>query len=673
MKTWNQRLLTLALLAVILLTSAHLVDRYLGSLKVDLTEQNLYSLTPGTKEILARMSEEGVKPVDVKLFFSETTGKTLPKFVKDFIGYERYLRSLLGEFERAAGGKLNVEFIDPVTDSDEAQEAADYGLDGKMINQEGDLFYFGLSFETQTGSREAIEFLWPNEQENIEYEISKTLYRLLWPQAGKIGVLSSLEVFGSAQDPFMAQMLAAQGQQPTPQWVSMQLLQELYTVEQIDAAADTIDPEAYDLVVVIHPKDLPPKTLGALDEWVVRGGNTIVFLDPYSIADPPPQDPRQQMAALQYRPASNVAPLLAAWGLELVEDAFAVDLELAARRPVSLAGGAESILIDLAIGSEDAERVVSTDHPIMQGLGDLRLLLAGVLRTTADASEDVMRSPMVQTTDSGGVLTIRPGFGGDGLSYMDFNTPAKLRDAYAPAPEPVAISYLLTGRLPSAYPDGLEYPDREAERPPGLPPGVQLPPPADAVMLRREPVPEEERGEGAVLVFADVDFITDQLAFIQNPLGIVQAANDNHRVFLNSVDFLLGSEELMKVRAKKGLNRPFTLFDEIEEQAEVDTLERERQIRAEIESFQQELRDKQGAITTRNAALFEKQVQDDIDALNERIAQGNRELREIRKDRRQALERQESGVRFAVMGWMPLVVLAIGLWTLRRNRNKESS
>ena len=114
------------------------------------------------------------------------------------------------------------------------------------------------------------------------------------------------------------------------------------------------------------------------------------------------------------------------------------------------------------------------------------------------------------------------------------------------------------------------------------------------------------------------------------------------------------------------MSRPFVRFDEIEAQAELDTLDRERQIREEIETFQEELREKQGEITQRNAALFERKLQEEVDELNERILEGNRELRDIRKGRREALEREESMVRFAVIGWMPIVVLLVGLYRARR-------
>ncbi len=680
----QSRLLTLGLIALLAVLSIHTANEWLEGLRVDLTGDDLYSLTEGSRAILDRMQEEGVKPLEIRLYFSATAGKTLPKFVKDFIGYERYLRSLLGEYQRAAGGKIRVETIDPVPDSDAADLAAEDGLDGKLINQNGDLFYFGLAFETQTGSREAIPFLWPQEQENIEYQISKTIHGLLWPNRERVGVLSSLEVFGGAQDPFMAQMLAAQGRTPSQKWILIQVLEDLYEVSRVEANVDEISRDDYDLLVVIHPKDLPEKTVFAIDQWVAGGGNTLIFLDPYALGDTPPQNPQQPWLALQYEPASNLEPLLAAWGLELPANEFAADFELAARRPMSQFGASESVIIDLNVDASQDEDLLDDESPMLRGLVDLRFFLSGVLResdaaaseppgddegaSAGDASTGIERRPLIVTTSAGNTLEVLPGFGGDGdtLAYTDLNDGARLRDAFVAGDEALALAYVVRGRLPTAFPDGVDYPEREAERPPNLPPEIEVPPPDNVEIIHRDPLPEEERAEAAVVVFADVDFVHDQIAFLQNPFGIIQAANDNHKVVLNSIDYLLGSQELMAVRAKSGISRPFLRFDEIEAQAELDTLDRERQIREEIEAFQEELREKQGEITQRNAALFQKQLQDEVDELNERIAAANRELRDIRKGRREALEREESRVRFAVIGWMPIVVLFVGVYRIRR-------
>ncbi|HVR28578.1 MAG TPA: Gldg family protein [Thermoanaerobaculia bacterium] len=692
----NSRALTILLVAITSMLSIHVVLQLTQDLRADFTAEDLYSLSPGTERILERMNEEGTEPVEIRLYFSETSGKTLPRFIKDFVTYERYLRHLLREYQRAGEGKVEVRFVDPITDSDEEQDAVKDGVEGRPINQHGDKFFFGLVVETRTGSKEAIPFLWPNEQESIEYEITKRISSLLWPASKRIGVLSSLEVFGGGDDPYMAQMLAAQGRTPAQKWISIQLLEEYYRVSRISPDTDQISHDDYDLVLVIHPKNLSQKTLWALDEWAVTGGKTIVFVDPYSIADQPPQNPQQPWMALQYEPASELDPLLAAWGLEMPPQTFAADLGLAVKRPTVRGGAAESVLVDLQVTETTREAVIG-EHPALKGIDNVRFFLAGVLREreggaaapeegrsggadpavgadpAGTESDGVRRLPLITTTATGSTIEIYPGFGGEGseLYYTDLNNAAKIRDRYRPGEAPVVLAWQITGRLPSAFPQGIELPSTAPPQPAGLPPGIELPPPEGTEMVRKEPVPEDRRAEGTVVVFSDVDLISDPLAFQRNILGIVTASNDNHRVLLNSVDHLLGAQELMQVRTARKLDRPFTRFDQIEAEAEQRTLERERDIREQIEGFQQELQAKQREITERNAALLQRRLQQDVDSLNERIQQGNAELREIRLERRATLEGQEQAVRRSVLGWMPALVLVLGLGVFVRRKRME--
>jgi ABC-type uncharacterized transport system involved in gliding motility auxiliary subunit len=660
--------ITLILLALIIVLGIHVVYQITAGARADVTEDDLFSLTEGTEQILEKMHTEGVKPIDIKLYFSLTNGKSLPKFIKQFIVYEDYVRSLLREYERAGKGKIRVQSYDPLTDSDEAQDATDFGLDGKPINQHGDLFFFGLVFMTQTGSKDRIEFLWPNEQENIEYEISKKVYSLLWPTEKRVAVLSSLDVVAE-DDPYMRQLMAAQGKRTKESWTIMQVLGEHYEVGRVDLDTDHISKDEYDLLLVVHPKNLNDKTLWAIDEWVTTGGNAIIMVDPYTINDQPPQNPQQPWAAYQYKPASNLERLTSGWGVTRPEDQVVADLELGMRRPVSQRGGVEKVIVDLLIDDQNRKDAVDEGHPITRGLSTLRMFMAGGLEV--EETEGVTVTPLITTTAKGNTLSMMPGFGGqENLVFMDANNPAKVRDAFEEGTEPVNIACLISGKLATAFPDGATFADKMPETPPGMPAGFQMPPPEDAEVINKDPVPEEQRQEATVMLIADVDLISDQIAFQQSLFGPA-AANDNYKLLLNSVDFLLGASELMNVRAKSSIERPFVLFDEIEEDAESQTQERERELRAEIQKFQEEVQGKQRELSQQNAALFKKKLQDEVDALNERVEDGNRELREIRQARRAALESEEAAVRFSIMWLMPLLVFILGMTLFIRRKVKQ--
>ncbi|MEM7354228.1 MAG: Gldg family protein, partial [Acidobacteriota bacterium] len=438
--------------------------------------------------------------------------------------------------------------------------------------------------------------------------------------------------------------------------------------------------DEYDLVIVVHPREFNERAIWALDEWVTRGGNTLIFLDPYSLDDQPPQNPQQPWAAYQYKPSSNLGPLLAAWGLERKEDQVVGDFELGLKRTVARRGPAERVIVDLQIDDQTREQTLNTGHPVFQGLSNLRFFLAGSLEETATGDGDggdtgadgVTRTPLITTTSNGNTLEVKPGFPDSGsLVFLDLQQPGKIADQFIPGTEPVALAYLVQGELPPVYPSGASIPGPTPPPPPGLPPGVNLPPQQSDEIVQKDAVPEDQRGAATVMVFADVDFISDQVAFQNSPFGAI-AVNDNHKVLLNAVDFLFGSEELMQVRSKASIERPFTLFDEIEAQADRETLEREKELRAEIASFEEQLRDKQSGLGAQNAALFQKQVQDEVDQLNDRIREANRELADIRKEKRAALESEEARVRFATLGSTPLLVLALGLFLFFRRRSRDA-
>jgi ABC-type uncharacterized transport system involved in gliding motility auxiliary subunit len=661
----NSKIFSLILVGLITVFAIHIIYIQGENARLDLTETGLYSLTDGTHQILDRMNDEGVKPVDVTLYFSETTGKSLPRFIKNFITYQQYVENLLQEYERYSAGKVRVDVIDPKPDSDEAQDASDFGLDGKPINQHGDRFFFGLVFHTQTGSRDVIDFLWPEKQETIEYEISKKLYNLIWPTKKRLGIMSALEPLPD-NNPYMRQLMQAQGRQPTNPWASMEVMKEEYEISMI-GDVDTISKDEYDLVMVLHPKDFSQKQIWALNEWIVTGGNAVVFIDPYSVEDRAPQNPQQPWAQMQHKPASNLNALTEGWGLQYQDDTFALDSELALARP-DRSGATVKFLPDLNFDERMLAANASQDSPIFQGLTNIRLFTPGILSKSEDTS--LTYETLLKTTDQGDAVVMKPGFGDQGtLSFMSLQDPDRLIREYSPEGEK-ALAFLIRGQFPDAFPEGASFPAQAPERPPGLPPGMEMPVPEDAEMITKEALAEDAKGEATVVVFADSDFISDQLAF-QNSFFGLTALNDNYKVLLNTVDYLLGSSELMNVRSKKNIRRPFEVFDQIEAEADRQLLAEEQKIRADIARFQEELREKQRGMNQNNAVLLQKQVQDEINALNEQISAGERDLREIRKQKRAALEGQETMVSQLIVGFAPLLVLMIGLFSVYSRRARQ--
>ncbi|MCB1050592.1 MAG: Gldg family protein [Acidobacteria bacterium] len=666
----KNRWITALLILFITVFGIHTLYLNTDGMRTDLTETGLYTLTQGTHDILAKMNQDGVQPIGIKLYFSSENGKKLPQFIKQFITYHDYVKNLLKEYERSSNGKISLSFIDPKTDSDEAQDANDYGLMGHQLNQQGDQFFFGLVFETQTGSKDIIDFLWPEKQDSIEYEISKHIYNLLWPTKKRVGVMSSLEVVNDDSNPYYRQLLQAQGKQPQDPWASFEMLGETAEVKPIDKEADHIDKADFDLVVVVHPKSLSEKQLWALDEWVVTGGNTLVFVDPYSINDQAPQNPNQPFAQYQYKPASSLEKLLNTWGLTQPEDTFAVDYSLATKRPPGRNMPAEKILVDLSVDEASRNQVFDTESPIFQGLNNVRFFMAGTLKEQGEANWD--RKVLVKTTDQGSTLVMKPGFpGGAELSLMDVGQPSKLLDHYTPTGVQ-ALAYEIHGQLPSAFPQGAKFPESTPETPPGMPPGFQMPPDENATMVEKPAVADDQKAPATVIVFADSDFISDPLS-VQSSFFGKMAVGDNAKVLLNCVDYLLGSKELMNVRSKKNLRRPFVLFDEIEAQADAATLDKEKEYRAEVENFQKQYQDKVSQLNQKNAALLEKKVRDELAQLQTKKGEAERKLREIRKERREKITAEEFVVWVSAMGVMPFCVLALGLFLFYRRRYRATA
>lgn len=607
--------------------------------KADVTEQGLYTLSDGTLAILDKLQQ----PVTVDLYYSKTAALKATDRIKFFNNYFEFVRSLLEEYAANSGGMVKLNVIDPRPYSDEEVEAIRYGLRRFNITED-ESFFFGLVLKTQFGVVKSIPFFSPERQNFVEYDISYLIDTALTREKSRIGVISSLDILGDDVSGYMAQMMRMQGQQPKPAWAIIDALREQYEVSEVPADTEKI--EDVDILLIIHPKDLSDKTLFAIDQFVLNGGRTIVFLDPHCLSDPPPQ--QQQMMMGGHEQSSNLDRLLNTWGVDMPEMTFAGDRLLAMEAPLRPNARPQKVIGFLGLNSE--EGCFNEDRVMTADLNMVTVLFAGVLKETENKSEDVTVTPLVTTTARGNEWTVENPFE---LRRMD---PEAFMRRFVDGTEPVNLGCLITGKLSSAFPGGIEVAvekddedngDSEEEK-------------ADEPETTRLTGLDKAQVDCAVAVFTDVDFMSDMLAFRRTMFGDM-AMGDNSAMLVNTIEDLSGSSELISIRSRGNFQRPFEIVDRIEAEAEEATADEEAKIQAEIEGFENQLQEILASSQGKEQELIGSSILEKKKELEYKIRQAQKQLREVKMQRREKIESLGNTLRNVNMLAAPAIILVIAI------------
>jgi ABC-2 type transport system permease protein len=626
---------------LIIVFSAISISQNVGkSWKVDVTDQNLYTLSDGTKSILSKLNQ----PIKAKLFYAKTAALKGPDQIKYFNNYYEFVKALLEEYVAESKGMVELEIIDPRPFSNDEVEAMRYGLQQYRITEEEN-FFFGLVVQTQFGVEKVIPFFSPDRQNFVEYDISYLIDNAITRQKTRIGIMSSLPVMGDDVSGYMAQMMMRQGQRPKGPWTIVEHLRKKYEVSEIPT--DINDINDVDILLVIHPKELPEETLFAIDQFVLKGGRTIVCVDPHCYADTPDQTAMQM--GMQQSRNSNLNELLGNWGIEMPENTFAGDRNLAEERAISQTSRPEPIIGFLNLGKD----CFNHDSVMTAELNEVRVLFSGVLNEIAEdvnqpeqSEPEVEKTPLIMTTNRGNTFAISNPY-----ELMILN-PSTLMSRFVDGTEPVTMGYLVTGRLKSSFPDGIEI-EVESEDPND---------PNETIKSKKQIKGlAEAQGDCAVVVFADVDFISDALAYGNSFFGSKIIVGDNSALLLNAIDDLSGSSDLISIRSRGNFKRPFIKVDEIEKQAEEETAQEVAALNAQIAGFQSELQSilaqaKEGQEVVIGSSILQKQR--DIE-LKKRQAQ--QQLNEVRLKRRERIEHLGNILRGFNMLMAPVVILMIAI------------
>ena len=633
MKTALRLILALIFVGVISISTMLLVRKVAGGVQIDLTNDNLYTLSDGTRNILKKLSE----PITLKLYYSRVAAMKGPDQIRYWNNYYLYVRDLLEEYARISGGKVKLELIDPRTYSIEEEQAIRNGIRRFPLSDD-ESFYFGLLASTELGKDETIAFFEPNRQELVEYDVSKIIVSLIQQKKSKIGIISSLPVTGPANmSPYMIQMMRMQGKQIPNPWAITRQLQMSYEVQNL-TPDDAKIPDDIDFLMVIHPKNLDQKTVFAIDQYVMAGRKLMVFVDPQCEADMPPQDPRNPYAGMTYNAGSDLNKLLVGWGAVVYTKKITVDNASATKV------GSPPQPFPLYLTLDD--KCVNKSHAMVSSLNGVRMLFAGAIGRHGGTATF---TPLISTTDTGNVWTPA-----DAMALRSPDLLKNIRNEVKKEEEKaVTLACLLTGKMSSIFPNGIDIPDDSPE-PVTTQPATTRPEDKtkhlDAI---------ESTDNGTVMVVSDVDILTDQLCYSSFGFGMAQSGA-NVPFVLNALEFLSGSDDLISIRSRGRFLRPFTVVDDIERETDRQTQAKVDEANAELKGYQEEL----GALSQKgdNATFLAKkrELEASMTAVNRKL----RDIRGVRRDKVEALEFKLKLCNIVAASAM-LLLIAVGLWLFR--------
>ncbi len=524
---------SLLLLALIFGALVMLSGNLLTGMRLDLTENKLYTLSDGTLSILEDLEE----PVNLYLFFSEDASSDLPQIRS----YARRVRELMEEFA-SNSSKLQVSFIDPAPFSEEEDRAAAFGLQAVPVGAGGESLYFGVAGTNAFDDVQAMPFLQSSKEQFLEYDLAKMVYTLGTPEKRTVGLLTSLPMTAGF-DPATQSMREA--------WVVYEQLEQLFDVQTVDPAGNEL-PADMEVLLMVHPRELSTSLQYQIDQFVLGGGHAIVFLDPFAEIDR--GDPNDPMARMSAGSASQLGRLTEAWGVTFDTTRALGDLQYG----IGTANSRHIGILSIPAEGLDEDDIVSADLEVVN------MTSAGWFEPAEGATTTL--EPLVRTSENAAPM--------DASKFRFLTDPATLMDGFTPTGERYVLGARISGPAASAFdapPEGFGEETHLAEAGEN---GINVMVFADADML------------------SDRLWVQKQQFLGQS---ILSPFADNGSLAVNAVDNMLGNRDLISIRTRASSNRPFERVQQLQAEAEKQYRATEQSLQEELAETERKLTELQAA------------------------------------------------------------------------------
>jgi gliding motility-associatede transport system auxiliary component len=713
--------IALAVIAVVLFFAANASVTNVAGMRVDLTEDKLYTLSPGTRSILGKLE----KPVSLTLYYSDKLGLTSPVYGN----YASRLKDMLSVFESAGAGKVTLEIKEPKPFSEIEDKAVELGMQGVPLDQTGEKVYFGLVAKAD-GKQRNIPFMQIERENFLEYDVASLIYRLGSGSKTVVAVYTDRPLFGDLQ----MQMRGI----PTQPYAVVQQMQDQFDVRQI-FTLEEIWKEKPDVLMLVHPGDLDDEDYYNLDQYMLRGGKAIVFVDPFN------ESAAARQRGIPQSIASDLKRMLDHWGVEIVKDRVAGDRRFA---PMVNAGNQQQVIPAPFLTWMNVKREgLSATDAVTSNINQLNIRSAGILRSKKDAA--LRFEPLVTTTQESQAVD---------LAFLRNARPQilKIIESFKPSGENLVVAARLNGKAKTMFPDGppkkkeekkaeMGTPEKATEKPkddagktsgeaakpetaPTEPavkadraerdvaqaaPSVEQPAKADPAAenpaekpaatdkpaadkpaesgkaaakegeKKKEEAPKappfiaEATGPMNVILVSDADLLEDRF-WVQSREFFGQRVRlpfaNNADFVVNAIENLAGGDDLISLRSRGTAQRPFTKIQELQLTAEQKFRAEERELQKKLEDAEKKLAELQkkkaeGA----SDATVDKAVEATAEKFTQEILATRKELRRVQLALREDIESLETWLRFVNIGLIPILVgvVAMGLGAARHRRRRR--
>ncbi|MBM4110529.1 MAG: hypothetical protein FJ254_04100 [Phycisphaerae bacterium] len=627
-------------------------------LRLDLTEDRLYSLSPAVAPLVQRLDE----PVKLDFYYSAEVAQGMPQIQS----YANRVREFLQEIAQASKGRITLRVIDPAPFSDAQDEARAAGIAPLRLDGSGKELMLGLVAKNSVDQTEAMPFLDPNKEPFLEYDVMRLVQSIGKVKKPTIGLLSSLPLAGGGPNP-------ADPRQPSEPWQIHLQLKQLYQVKEI-ATTDAALPEGLDALVIVHPRGLSTELLRSIDSYALNGGRILAFLDPHCEA----QESQDRFSGGSGDKSSDLGPLTRAWGIEWTRDKVVADSTYAQRVRVRSQGPIREVdyLIWLAL-RDDA---LAKDDPSTGRLAQINTQTMGAIDIRESNKATV--KPLMESSAESMRL--------DGVRIQYFPDPEGLMRDFKPEGKRNVLAVRVQGQIEAAYdeagnptiappesskpvmlaPDGSEIPSAPAA--PGKGP-FQDPAPSASPAPAKAP----RTGIGNIVIVADADILADQNWIEQQRMGNLVLGSrvmaDNGAFVLNVLEMFTGDDALLNLRARGKYQRPFDRVEEIRKAAEKQYLDRERELQNQIRQSEARLTELQAQKTPENQLILSPEQEAEVVKLEEQSLAARKELRSVQFNLRREVEGLGTRLMLInVVAW-PLVVAGLAAIMLVRRSHLHRS